>query len=203
MRIFPSHKLPITNYFQRGFTLIELIVVVAVIGLALPALFAIVFSVLQQQVKVLRLSEIKRQGDTVLNIMTTAIRSNAVKIYADNTFGTEYCSNTTTNSTSGATTGTNFFFRDKSDRWFQYYLSGTALIADTNGDYLNGNLTTSKVRIENFSISCIRGATYTGSIVTVQFDICYNNAACASGSARNEEIAKLTYKTQVKLRNFQ
>ncbi len=191
------------NYHRRGFTFIELIVVIAVIGLALPALFAIVFSVLQQQVKTLRLSEIKRQGDNALNIMTTAIRSNAVKIYADNVFGTEYCSNTTTNSTSGATTGSNFFFRDKSDKWFQYYLSGTALAADTNGDYLDGDLTTSKVRIENFSISCIRSATYSGSIVTIQFDICYSNAVCSSGSTRNEEIAKLTYKTQVKLRNFQ
>ena len=60
---------------RQGFTLIEMITVIGVMGLALPATFAILFSIFRQQTKILALKEVKRQGDQILSQLETVIRS--------------------------------------------------------------------------------------------------------------------------------
>ena len=64
--------------FNKGFTLIETIVVIAVIGLTLPVLFATILTLMRQQIKIYRLSQVKREGDYIINLMENTIRNRAV-----------------------------------------------------------------------------------------------------------------------------
>ncbi|EKE14302.1 MAG: hypothetical protein ACD_12C00581G0001, partial [uncultured bacterium] len=60
---------------EKSFTLIETIVVVAVIGLTLPVLFAIIFILMREQVKINRLSQIKKEGDYIITLMENTIKN--------------------------------------------------------------------------------------------------------------------------------
>ena len=69
---------------KKGFTLIETIVVVAVIGLTLPVIFSIFFVLFQQQTKIYRLNTVKKEGDYVINLIENTIRDDAVTILSSN-----------------------------------------------------------------------------------------------------------------------
>ncbi|PIY70331.1 hypothetical protein COY89_01780, partial [Candidatus Roizmanbacteria bacterium CG_4_10_14_0_8_um_filter_36_36] len=64
-----------------AFTLIETVVVIGVIGLVLPVLFTILFVILQQQSKLNRLQQVKKNGDFVLSILEKTIKNRANSIY--------------------------------------------------------------------------------------------------------------------------
>ncbi len=188
---------------KKSFTLIEIIVVVAVIGLTLPAVFAIIFSILQQQIKIYRLSEVKRQGDYVLSNLENTIRNSAMEIYSDEALSSanEKCASSGTSYPS-PDNGEEFYFKNQFGQWFQFLVFDTEYqIASQSAVLTKIYLTTSKVRMEDFSISCSRSARYSPPIVTVSFNICYNNNNSCT-SARHEEVASMTYKTQIKLRSY-
>ncbi len=189
--------------YKKGFTLIEIIVVISVIGLTLPAVFAIIFSILQQQTKIYRLSEVKRQGDYVLSNLENTIRNSAVKIYSDQALSSanEKCANSGTSYPSPGN-GAGFYFKNQFSQWFQFYIPATEYQIASQSQVLNKSyLTTNKVRIENLSISCSRSGRYSPPIVAITFNICYNNNNSCT-SARHEEVANMTYQTQIKLRSY-
>ena len=174
---------------KKGFTLIEVMVVISVIALVVPALFYMVFMILLQQVKIYRLSEAKRQGDFALTAITSNIRNSAVSIYdANNT--TELCSGTGDVSDVGK-------FRDQYDNWFSYTLisgkisSGSSILNTTT------DLTKQNVTISDMTLKCYKTASFSPSIVEVKFTITAGDAA-----ARTEEKASLVYQTRVKLRSY-
>ena len=68
------------NFQKKGFTLIEMVVVVGVIGFVLPILFAIVFLIIQQQARIYSLQEVKKQGDQALFSMRGTVKQYAEKI---------------------------------------------------------------------------------------------------------------------------
>lgn len=187
---------------RKGFTLIEMIVVIAVIGIVLPALFSIVFVVIQQQVKVLRLGEIKRQGDYVIDVVNTTLKSNAVGIYSDENLATELCTNTPSSETN-TLSNTRMSFKDKNGNYLQYLLSGSKRIQLlSNGPYATGDLTTDKLLISNFLIRCDRTVSFSPATITLSFSICYvgpTDTACPTN--RSEEVTTLNYATKIKLRN--
>ncbi len=183
----------------KGFTFIELIVVTAVIGVVLPALFAIIFSVLRQQIKINRLAEVKRQGDYVLNVIQSIIYNNGNGIYYTTDPTTldpseEVCYD---NNSYGPTDGNNFYFMDKYEKWFKFYLNGTKISSDASILDPPVDLTTSKVRITNFGIGCKRTSLYSPPLVSVKFTIEYN-----TDSDRVEDKASLNYQTLIKLKNY-
>lgn len=188
-----------------GFTLIEMIVVVAVIGIALPALFSIIFIVMRQQVKVLRLAEVKRQGDYVIDVMGTTLRTNAVGVYSNTplTQVNEVC----TGSPSTATfTGVNTTVRlkDKNGDDIRFYVDASNIITfSSSGNYsAEGALTTDKLRISNFTITCDRNVSFSPATITLAFSLCYlNSGDTQCPTSKNEEIATLDYATKIKLRN--
>lgn len=59
---------------EKSFSLIEMVIVVGVIGLVLPILFAIVFLIMQQQVRIYSLQEVKKQGDEALFSIKNTVR---------------------------------------------------------------------------------------------------------------------------------
>ncbi|QQG43923.1 MAG: type II secretion system protein [Candidatus Roizmanbacteria bacterium] len=187
---------------RLGFTLIEMLIVISAIGLTLPALFSIFYVILNQQIKVYRLTEVKRQGDYILGKMDSMIRSNAVGIYSDSGLATVKCSNTLGNNSYSSTGGSDFYLKDKNNNYFQFALSFDRMnLISTNASYQSGFLSTSKIKVENFAISCERSAQFSGPIISVSFDICYGTNSCSN--ARVEEQASLSYKTNFKLRNIE
>lgn len=174
-----------------GFTIIELIIVIGVIGVTIPAIFGIFFTMLRARAKTYVLQEVKRNGDNAVNIMGTLIKQRAVGIYNDQalTPTNEVCltSNTSANNP--------LYFKDKDGEVF-YFISElvpTQIASRTAS--LAYYLTNQKVSANSFSIQCFRKNTFSPPIVRIDFDI------VAVTSTRQEENAKIHYTTQVKLRN--
>lgn len=193
---------------KRSFTLIETIVVVAVIGLTLPVLFAIIFTLMRQQVKIYRLSQVKREGDYVINLMENTIKNRAIIIYKsavlnDTNIVCKNVGNYTLSSTD------NLYFLDEDKHWFGYEYDGSSKIASKSADLFNPPniltfpLTSTKTKVSNFSISCSRNSLYSSASILLGFDICYNTGSGNCTSTRPEEITSiLHYQTRIKLRNY-
>lgn len=181
---------------KSGFTFIELIVVVAVIGIALPALFTIVFGVMRAQLKVLRLSEVKRQGDFALSTMSTNIKNYAISVHSAVTPApvNQICI------TPGISPTPAVYFRDKYNNsyWFGYSLqNGRIASASANPAIPTpGYITSSKVTVTDLSIKCVRSGGYALPNISIGFTVSY-----AGTNTRTEETATLYYQTSVKLRN--
>lgn len=174
---------------KKAFTLIEVMVVITVIGLVVPTLFYMIFSILLQQVKIYRLSEVKRQGDFALTVMLGTIRNSGVSIY-DSTNSTEICKD-------AGDTGDADYFHDAYDNWFRFYINNNKISSGSAVPGATTDLTRSNVVISNFTMTCNRTATFSAPIVEVKFTI-----TAGDGSSRAEEKASLTYQTRVKLRNY-
>lgn len=177
-----------------GFTLIEIILVIAVMALALPALVNIVFTIVRQQYKIVALQEIKSQGNNALNTMQTVIRNNAIGIYQESSLTTAEC--VTNQSQYGSNNGSDFFFKDKEGKYFSFYLDagnqeGENYIASESAAISGvAHLTNNKVMISDFSISCIKTATYSSPVITINFKVSHR------------EGSFLEYNSRVKLRNY-
>jgi len=181
---------------KKSFTLIEMIVVIATIGLVLPALFAIVFTILQQQIKIQRLSIVKREGDYALSVMENIIRNYAVKIYSESSFINERC--TTANSSYGPQNGSGFYFEDKYGNWFNFYQDFTNISSNSAKLSSPVNLNSPQTKITDFSIQCYRTNLYSPPVVNVSFKIEYNTT-----STRPEErVTSLNYNTKIKLKSY-
>ena len=187
---------------RKAFTLIETIVVVAVIGLTLPVLFAIIFTLIRQQVKIYRLSQIKREGDYVINLMENTIRNKAVTIHSGSPAND-------TNIVCGddlvayplpaGTTVNNLYFLDEDNIWFGYKLnvSTSTVVSDSVTPV---NLTSSKIIVSDFFISCSKTAVYSPASVLLDFDICYDTGSGDCTLTRPEEFTLMHYHTRIKLR---
>jgi len=181
---------------QYGFTLIEMIIVIVVIGLVLPALISVLFTVVRQQAKIIALQEIKNQGDNAISSIETVIKSQAIGIYStylDPDFSGPQCN--TTGAIYSSSTGDDFYFKDKNGKQFHFYLNNV----DPNDPYIASQsalsasvmkLNNSRVQISGFSISCKKTATYSAPIVTISFKVAH------------KEGSSMNYQTRIKLRNY-
>jgi len=184
--------------YKKSFTLIETIVVIAVIGLILPVVFSIFFVLLQQQIKIYRLNTVKKEGDYLISIIENTLRNDTKSIHSAEPPNDSNIKCSTESSAYGSTSS--LYFLNNNDQWFGYLLSNDA-IAFVSASITPVNLTSSKIKISNFSISCSRNYPYSPSSVSLSFTIEYcNDVACAQ--TRPEETALLFYRTKIKLRNY-
>lgn len=183
----------IKKLYKKGFTLVEMVVVIGVISLALPALFSIIFTMLQQQTKIYRLSQVKREGDFALSSIENVIRNYGIGIYNSSALTTEQCS------TKGSSyANSNFYIKDKNGAWLLYSVSNNQLSSSSAVLAQLVNLTTSKLIVSNLTFSCYRGEDYPSPIVFLSFDIAYNSGT----STRPEDLASMHYQTKLKLREY-
>lgn len=180
---------------RSGFTLIEMLVVIGVVAIALPAIFAIIFAIIRQQARVYALKQIKREGDFVLNRMEDTIRNSATGIFTNSLLENEVCDISGLGTNPYPSDGSEFFFEDKFGNWFQYRLDQST-VASRSGVLPTANLTTPAVQVQNFSISCFREASYSPPTITISFNISYN------GAQFQEQIANLHYQTQIQMKNY-
>lgn len=188
---------------KRSFTLIETIVVVAVIGITMPVLFVIIFALMRQQVKIYRLSQIKREGDYLINQMENTIKDNAMTIHSGTppTDANVVCNNAGVPYPLGGGTASTIYFLDKENNWFGY-TAGSNTVASMSSAHPSANLTSSKILVSNFSVSCIRNSIYSSAIILLNFDVCFDTGAGECTSTRPEETSSIHYQTRIKLRNF-
>lgn len=186
---------------QKSFTLIETIVVISVISLMTPLIFSIIFGLARQQTKIYRLSQVKREGDYILNTVSTLIKNNAYSIhYAEPPIdNNERCKSIETYISENK-----LIFKDTREDWFKIEwnranekISSYSSSTDTAID-----LNSSSVLINNFLISCSRKSLYSPPTINISFDACYKTSAGNCTSNISQETAILHYQTKIKLRNF-
>ena len=194
---------------QDAFTMIEVIVVLAIIGIMLPIIFSVLFTVAKQQSKIFRLSEAKQQGDYALNFMKMYIQKNANEVFQDSELQAEVCSNSNPpDDEYTALDGENFYFSKKnvlSDyfhfRTLEYEFDSVTnerfyyLIFNDNGEELV--LTTGKVSIQNFYLSCFKKNAASPPFIFISFIVYYKTSLA---QAAPEDIALLKYKGVIKMR---
>lgn len=190
---------------KNSFTFIETLVVISVLGLIFPILFSTFFVILRQQLKINRLTEVKRQGDSIVRILEETIKNNAYKIYDDSG---EICEAGNSNPIFPHS-GTPSYFKDKYNSEFSIVHDFPNLFI-TYPDQLSyvpvftfprGELNSLKVIISDFTISCQRNAQYSSPLVNINFNICYKiNDVC--DSSKPEETALLEYQANIKLRSY-
>lgn len=182
---------------KKSFTLIETIVVIAVIGFTLPVLFTLILTLMRQQVKIYRLSQIKREGDYIINTLENSIRDNAIAIYS----GVPSDTNLVCGDIGSSDSNSNqLYFLDKNKQWFGY-LSNSNWVASQSASQIY-YLTSSRTLVSYFTIYCSKNTLYTPASVLFSFDICYDTGSGGCDSTRPEEIATLHYQSRVKLRNY-
>lgn len=180
-----------------GFTLIEMLVVIGIIGITLPAVFAIIFAVIRQQARVYALKQVKREGDFVLSAMENVIRNEASGIFTDMALVNEVCDRAALTFPASYTDddGDNFYFQDYQSNWFRYFKNVNNNIASESAS-TSVNLTTPQVQIANFSLSCNRPAAFATPLITISFDVTFGDGQF------QEDLATLHYQTQVEMKNF-
>ncbi len=187
---------------KKSFTFIETLVVVGVMALVLPTLFAIFFIIIRQQVRIYAVTEVKRQGDYLNSILQDSIKNYGYTIYDSG--GTEICG---PGDLAQHAVG---FFKDKYLNGIGFGVSaGNTIISMITNlgppaptlPYTPGDLTNSKVGINSFTMTCQRQSRYSGPIITTNFSICYKGSQ-ASCILTGEGNVSLNYNTVIKLRNF-
>lgn len=186
---------------KKSFTLIETIVVISVVSLITPLIFSIIFGLARQQTKIYRLSQVKREGDYILNTVSVLIKNNAYSIYYpeppidDN----ERCKDVET-----FTSENRLIFKDKKEDWFriEWNQANEKISSYSSSTNKTIDLNSSSVLINNFLISCSRKSLYSPPTVNISFDACYKTSTGKCTSNVIEETAILRYQTKIKLRNF-
>lgn len=185
---------------KKGFTFIEMVVVIAIISVALPTLYTILFIILQQQVRMIRLNQVKKEGTYIADMLTTIVRNNATGIYSAQYDSKGICAyNSTKKSYSGAPANM-LWFKDRYANWFNFNFSSDTLASRSSVPTYPTitNLNSDKVLISNFTSQCSITA-YATPLVIFTYDICFNlSGSC--GSASN--IISFHFQPTVKLRNY-
>ena len=168
---------------QIGFTLMEIIVVIALLGVVGMMAVNIFFTSLRGSTKAETLKEIKQNGDFAISTMERMIR-NAQEV-------TSTCSGSSSSIT----------IRNP-DNWRTTFSCGNQ-IASISADLVppvTTYLTSSKVYISDCYFICDDGG-LTPDKVTIHFALCETGAATPR-PVRPEERASVTFETTVSLRDY-
>lgn len=197
---------------MRGLTIIELIIVIAVIATVIPAIFTLFLSTLQVRSKIYRIQETKKTGDYIFNVIQQTIKDRAISIHTDPTLTdlTEVCSTKSSVNTPASYTapvGQNIYFKDKNGILFYYttysnVANNIARVASYSAA-LNTNtifLSSAQVSAVIFtgSVKCFRTSNFSTPIIEISFNI---STRLTFSLPRHEELDLLRYTIKVKLRN--
>jgi len=181
---------------KLSFTLIETIVVIAIIALVMPGLFVIVTGLMKEQIRVERLSITKTEGDHVLSSIANTIRDNGYEIFA----GTLSSPGALVCLGAGGSRSYPLFFKDYYDSPFEFVATSGQISSMSATTQIP--LNSSQTAISNFSISCIKGSRFAPSVVSLSYDICFSRNGTDCSSADSSENASRHYQTKIQLRNF-
>ncbi len=182
---------------KKGFTFIELLIVIGIISISLPLVFGLLFINLKSQSKVYILNEVKRNGDFAVNTIGFLLRQYGQRV-TDVSFSTDVCP-ILPNPELNLSDQVNVI--DTFGKGFSLFFDDDK-IASASPDSPIGNgistqyLTNDKVKIQNLDFSCYRPTAFDKPIISVSFSV-----SQAGETQRHEEKATLNYATKIKLRN--
>lgn len=169
-----------------GFTLLELVIVMTILGILLPATFAMFMANLRAQTKVLVLEDVKRNGDAALDVIESKINVQAQGL--EQLDGTGICV-----ATDSQFEGDIYFVQEDGSRFMFRENNGRIELVDAATDIL----TADSVVVSGFAISCNRESQFTPPLISIAFTV-----EQARNSIRAEETAELRYQTKIRLRNL-
>lgn len=178
-----------------SFTLVEMLVVIAIVSIILPTVFGMVYGIVEAQMRVCQLKVAKREGDYFLTIVENKLRNDAVSIYDSSPEGggEEVC--TQANPTYSSNSA--LYFSDSQGGSFGFYLSSDNRIELEDSNTVSDRyLTSNVVSIKNLDFSCEKKSAYSGSFVGVSFEVEYK---------KNNNLSKpvlINYRTWVFIRRY-
>ncbi len=185
------------NYFlklkksgKKAFTLLEMIIVLSLIGILLSTVFSILFVVLRQQVRIYRIVETRRQGDTILNFMKEKIlRATEVT----NATFVEQC--TPALPAYAPPNAQNFLLADAALR-YRFYLVGNDLVYNEPPGVVTTPLNNNRVRVSGLAIECLFKSVNSTPVVQFSYTVTFLDAT----PSVEEGTVTLFYRSKVKLR---
>jgi type II secretory pathway pseudopilin PulG len=190
---------------HKSFTLIELIVAVGVVGLILPAVFSIFFTIIRQQLVLIAYQDMKQQGDSMQrNIIN--ILQNRVAYISNSTYDASDICPIIGGTTPIPTQSAHVYMKDREGNaiHLRYLLNPTPptstsyTIASDSGNVLNVikktyYLSSKDVTVSDVGFSCYHLNEFTPAIVETQYTVLK--------TTQFREIS-LPYKFNVTLRNY-
>jgi hypothetical protein len=160
----------------------------------------ILYNIMQQQVKLYKLTETRRQGDYILSFVKESIIRDAKEV--QNLGGATACS--VANSSYGSTLGDNFYMVHKSSiagqppERFRFFISGTRLVfEDING--VSNSLNSAQVIVERNGatgfIDCYKKSDEVLPLIRVTYRVTFVDTEIP------EKKTSLYYSTRIRLRN--
>lgn len=189
---------------NKGYTIIEMLIVLTLLSIIMPAVFSIIYTLLNQQMKIYRIIETKRQGDRIMSFMKEKITREGMGIKT--AAGTLRCSNYTATPET-TTNGNDFLFMKTTDPAgpsFNFYLVNSTFFVQDTGGLPSISLHDSKVRVTNFQIECFRRNASTSpsqpnkNVITIGFE--YTVEFVDNSPTQAEGATSLQYQTKIRLR---
>lgn len=156
---------------KNSFTLIELLVSVSIIALILPAVFAIFFTMMRQQVVLMAYRDMIRQGDSISNNMKNIIRTRALRVTDSTDPGSaiDICPLVTTPTPTGFPS---LILLDTEDSPITFFQEGASpnRIASSSASKTY-YLSTDGVIVNNLKFTCYRIRDNTAPVVQVSYTV--------------------------------
>ena len=158
---------------KKSFTLIELIIAVGVIGLILPTVFSIFFTMIRQQLVLIAYQEIKRQGDSVQTNIKNTLQNRAAYISSSDYSTTDECPLPLTPT---PTYSPNLYIMDREGNKIHIYLTPLSLtsngVASESATFSKVyNLSSKDVSIVNLGFSCYKINEFSPVVVSTTYTV--------------------------------
>ncbi len=186
------------NIGEKGFTLLEMLIVLTLVSILLSTVFGILFVVVRQQARIYRIIETRRQGDTILNFMkekivrATTIR-NPVAVPPNPVYHPQ-CTSSIPSYTPASPQ--NFVLEDSSGQYYRFYLSGNNILYNESPGAITTAINNNKVTISALTIECLLKSSSTTPIVQFTYTVTFNDIT----PSEEEGTQTLTYRSKVQLR---
>ncbi len=158
---------------SNGYTLIEMMIVIGILAVIMPTVFSIIYILIQQQLRIFRVSETKREGDRIAFFVKDTILREAVGIYKKN--GADRCTSAST-TPEQTNDGSDFLLartKTSSATGFSFEQTGESLIFHDLNDGTSEKLHGERVRVSDFQIQCLRKSNVSNPVVGVSYTVTF------------------------------
>ncbi len=173
---------------RKSFTLVELLVAVGVVGLMLPSVFNIFFTIIRQQLVLIAYTEMKQQGDSAQRNIKNLLQNRAAYITDNNYLSSDVCP-VLTSPTPAYSSSLYAKDREGNTIWL-HQLIDNRIASDAAKVYY---LTSLNVVVSNLGFTCYHVNEFTPPIVSARFTV--------SKSTAFKDIS-MPYSFSVKLRDY-
>ncbi len=177
-------------YRQKGFTLVEMLIVVCIVSISVPVIVTLFSAVMRQQTQTMIVTQTRNQATAALQNIKTLIRNHAYTIHSDYpaTDANAICTSQT-----DIQTPSRMVFRDEYEKSFYFELDSGVLASASSQLAAPVPLNFAPVTITHFEITCSRPSLYAAPIVNISFLVSHAN--------NNFGTTTLPFQTRLRLRN--